>query len=46
MDAIRAAIRDGYRDRYYLEGEPDLAPLRSRDDFKALVAGMPGAARG
>ena len=45
MDAIRAAVRDGYRDRFYLEGEPDLAPLRSREDFKTLVAGIPGGAR-
>jgi hypothetical protein len=45
MDAIRAAVRDGYRDRFYLEGEPDLAPLRSREDFKTLVTGMTSAAR-
>jgi len=45
MDAIRAAVRDGYRDRFYLEGEPDFAPLRGREDFKTLVAGMTGAGR-
>jgi tetratricopeptide (TPR) repeat protein len=38
MEALRAAVKDGYRDRGYLEGEPDLAPLRDRGDFKALLA--------
>jgi tetratricopeptide (TPR) repeat protein len=42
-DTIRAAVRDGYRDRFYLEAEPDFAPLRGREDFKALVAALPGA---
>ncbi len=35
--ARRAAIRDGFRDRVYLETEPDLDPLRGRDDFKGLL---------
>jgi tRNA A-37 threonylcarbamoyl transferase component Bud32 len=34
---LRAAIAEGYRDRVSLETEPDLAPIRERDDFKALV---------
>ena len=37
MDAIRAAAKDGYLDRFYLEGEPDFAPLRARDDFQGVV---------
>jgi tetratricopeptide (TPR) repeat protein len=45
MDAIRAAVADGYRDRFYLEGEPDFAPLHLRDDFKALLAGIPPSGR-
>ena len=45
MDAIRSAVGNGYRDRFYLEGEPDFAPLHSRDDFRALLAGMPISGR-
>jgi hypothetical protein len=45
MDAIRSAVRNGYRDRFYLEGEPDFAPLHLRDDFKALLAGIPPSGR-
>ena len=41
MESLRAAVKDGYRDRAYLEGEPDFAPLRGRDDFKALLAEVP-----
>ena len=37
MKALRAAVKDGYRDRGYLEGEPDFAPLRDRGDYKALL---------
>jgi tetratricopeptide (TPR) repeat protein len=37
MEALRAAVKDGYRDRGYLEGEPDFGPLRAREDFKALL---------
>jgi tetratricopeptide (TPR) repeat protein len=38
VDAIRAAIANGFKDRVYLESDPDLDPLRSRDDFKELLA--------
>ena len=41
MDAIRAAVSDGYRDRFALEGEMDFALLRLRDEFKMVLAGMP-----
>ena len=34
---LREAIAEGYRDRVSLETEPDLAPIRERDDFKALL---------
>jgi tetratricopeptide (TPR) repeat protein len=36
--ALRDAIREGYRDVAQLERDPDLDPLRARDDFKSLVA--------
>jgi tetratricopeptide (TPR) repeat protein len=42
MSALDAAMKDGYRDRVYLEGEPDYAPLRNRDDFKKLLQGLGG----
>jgi tetratricopeptide (TPR) repeat protein len=41
MEAIRAAVKDGYRDRGYLEGEPDFVLLRGREDFKALLGPNP-----
>jgi hypothetical protein len=37
VDAVRTAVREGFRDRVYLETEPDLEPIRNRDDFKALL---------
>ncbi len=40
MGALRAAVKDGYRDPGYLEGEPGFAPLRDHGDFKALLAGI------
>jgi tetratricopeptide (TPR) repeat protein len=38
VDAIRTAVRAGFRDRVYLEDEPDLDPIRNRDDFQKLLA--------
>ncbi len=35
--ALSAAIAQRYRDSVFLEFEPDLDPLRERDDFKLLV---------
>jgi tetratricopeptide (TPR) repeat protein len=40
LDCLRAAVKNGYRDRGYLEGEPDFAPLQAREEFKALVGGI------
>jgi hypothetical protein len=37
MDAIRSAVTDGYLDWFYLEGEPDFAPLRAREDFRGVI---------
>ena len=38
IEAIRTAVREGFRDHVYLDDEPDLDPIRHRDDFKKLVA--------
>jgi serine/threonine protein kinase len=38
IESLRAAVKEGYRDRVSLETEPDLEPLRDRTDFKALLA--------
>jgi serine/threonine-protein kinase len=40
VEALRAAVKDGYRDRGYLEGEPDFVPLHDRDDFRAILGGI------
>jgi tetratricopeptide (TPR) repeat protein len=37
IEQLRKAVAEGYRDRVSLETEPDLAPIRNRDDFKALL---------
>jgi hypothetical protein len=40
MAALRRAVRQGYKDTKSLREDPALAPLRSRGDFKELLAGM------
>jgi hypothetical protein len=37
MKVLRRAIDKGYHDRDLLEHDPDLDPLRSRDDFDDLL---------
>jgi tetratricopeptide (TPR) repeat protein len=37
VDAVRTAVREGFGDRVYLETEPDLEPIRNRDDFKTIL---------
>jgi tetratricopeptide (TPR) repeat protein/tRNA A-37 threonylcarbamoyl transferase component Bud32 len=37
IQTLRAAVSNGFRDRVYLETEPDLDPIRNRDDFKQIV---------
>jgi tetratricopeptide (TPR) repeat protein/tRNA A-37 threonylcarbamoyl transferase component Bud32 len=37
VESVRLAVRDGFQDRVYLETEPDLEPIRNRDDFKQIV---------
>jgi tetratricopeptide (TPR) repeat protein len=38
LRALGVAIDAGYRDMSHLNGDPDLAPLRSHPEFRALVA--------
>jgi tetratricopeptide (TPR) repeat protein len=40
IESLRAALANGYRDRVYLETEPELDPLRTNADFDSLLAGM------
>ena len=40
MDNLRAAVSNGFRDRVYIQTEPDLDPLRGRSDFRALIASI------
>jgi hypothetical protein len=41
IEVLRAAVADGFRDRVYLDTEPDLDSLRTREDFQAVVAKLP-----
>ena len=40
VETLRAAVKEGYRDRVTLEAEPDLDPLRGLEEFRTLVAGV------
>ncbi len=42
MAWLTKAVAAGWKDRLHLEKDPDLDFLRSRDDFKQLLAGLPG----
>jgi hypothetical protein len=35
---LREAVRAGWNDAQHTSRDPDLAPLRDRDDFRRLVA--------
>ena len=37
MEALRTAVRNGFRDAKHLESEPTYAPIRGRDDFRRLI---------
>jgi eukaryotic-like serine/threonine-protein kinase len=37
MAALRRAVAAGFRDRASALSDPDLTPLRSRDDFRLLM---------
>jgi hypothetical protein len=40
MEALRQAVAGGYQDVAWIEHDTDLDPLRSRDDYKALIADL------
>jgi tetratricopeptide (TPR) repeat protein len=40
MEALRQAIAGGYHDVAWIEHDTDLDPLRSRDDYKSLIADL------
>jgi tetratricopeptide (TPR) repeat protein len=37
VGAVQTSVREGFRDRVYLETEPDLEPIRNRGDFKQIL---------
>jgi tRNA A-37 threonylcarbamoyl transferase component Bud32/tetratricopeptide (TPR) repeat protein len=41
VESIRKAIGQSFADRLVLEGEPDLAPIRGGDAFRALLGQLP-----
>ena len=43
LEALRKALAAGYADREHLAEDPDLGPLRDLPEFRALLAGRPGA---
>ena len=45
MDALRQAVADGWKNVTWMRADPDLDPLRSRDDFKAVMAELETALR-
>jgi hypothetical protein len=38
IEALRQAIAGGYHDVAWIQHDTDLDPLRSRDDYKSLIA--------
>jgi eukaryotic-like serine/threonine-protein kinase len=40
MDSLRRAVQEGFKDAERLEKERDLEPLRGREDFQKLLAGL------
>jgi hypothetical protein len=38
VDVLRGAIAAGWRDAAHANRDPDLIPLRGRDDFRRLLA--------
>jgi tetratricopeptide (TPR) repeat protein len=40
MELLRAAVAKGYKDGAHMKKDPDLDPLRRRDDFQKLLAGL------
>ena len=40
MDMLGKAVRAGWKDAEHIATDPDLAPLRERDDFRKLLADL------
>jgi hypothetical protein len=40
METLRQAVTAGYQKASRIAKDPDLAPLRDRDDFQGLLAQM------
>jgi tRNA A-37 threonylcarbamoyl transferase component Bud32/tetratricopeptide (TPR) repeat protein len=40
LDAVQAAVAQGYSDVMTLESAPDLEPIRNRQEYKKLLAGL------
>jgi serine/threonine protein kinase/Tfp pilus assembly protein PilF len=45
MKLLRDAVSKGYKDVAHIKKDPDLDPLRQRDDFRKLVAELEGMAK-
>jgi hypothetical protein len=45
MEALRQAVAKGYKDAAQMKKDPDLDPLRGRDDFQKLLAEVDAAAK-
>jgi serine/threonine-protein kinase len=45
VELLRQAVAKGYKDIDHLKKDPDLDPLRGRDDFKKLLAELEAGAR-
>jgi hypothetical protein len=45
LEALRQAVTRDYKDAANLKKDPDLDPLRGRDDFQKLLAELEAAVR-
>jgi serine/threonine protein kinase/tetratricopeptide (TPR) repeat protein len=45
MELLYQAVKAGYKDAAHMKRNPNLAPLRDRDDFKMLLADLEAAAK-
>jgi hypothetical protein len=45
LQALGAAVRNGYRDAVILKTEPDFAPFRATPGFRALLDGLKATAK-
>ena len=45
MQMLRAAVKKGFQDAGQMKRDANLSPLRSRDDFKELLADLEAKAK-